>query len=60
MPETSDAGAPFSAAASLDELPETGSATDVGLPLGAALLAAGLGMLAAARRRAARLAHIRR
>jgi LPXTG-motif cell wall-anchored protein len=38
------------------ELPRTGGATDVALPLGASLVAAGMAFMAAARRRMARAA----
>jgi LPXTG-motif cell wall-anchored protein len=41
--------------ARMSELPRTGAATDVALPLGLGLLGAGLAFMAAARRRLARV-----
>jgi LPXTG-motif cell wall-anchored protein len=41
--------------ARMSELPRTGGATDVALPLGLSLLGAGLAFMAAARRRMARV-----
>jgi hypothetical protein len=43
----------------MSELPRTGGVTDVALPLGAGLVAAGMAFMAAARRRLARLASVR-
>jgi LPXTG-motif cell wall-anchored protein len=43
--------------ARVSALPRTGGATDVALPLGTGLAAAGLAFMAAARRRAARAIH---
>jgi LPXTG-motif cell wall-anchored protein len=40
----------------MGQLPRTGGITDVALPLGASLIAAGMAFLAAARRRLARVA----
>ena len=42
-------------AARMTKLPRTGGVTDVALPLGASLIAAGMAFMAAARRRLARV-----